>query len=178
MPDDNPVDLYIAAYSDPDAAGRDWADLKQLEEDEMINLDGLVLVSRDADGKIHVQENTHDVRRGSILGAVGRPRRRAHLPARPARVGARREPGLGAGAGGLISHHEKNEIKADVEDVLPPGSSGIVAVFEERWGDGVDRALMNADSVKKEKIDRESAEGSRQPAGRRSRPRAVAGCVT
>jgi uncharacterized membrane protein len=168
VPDDNPVDLYIAAYSDPDAAGRDWADLKQLEEDEMIKLDGLVLVSRDADGKIHVRENTHDVRRGSILGAVGGLVVGLIFP--PALlasglVGA----GLGAGAGGLISHHEKNEIKADVEDVLPPGSSGIVAVFEERWGDGVDRALMNADSVKKEKIDRESAErikaagGSKEP---------------
>ncbi len=164
MSDDNPVDLYIAVYSDPDAAGRDWADLKQLEEDEMIKLDGLVLVSRDADGKIHVRENTHDVRRGSIVGAVGGLVVGLIFP--PALlasglVGA----GLGAGAGGLVSHHEKNEIKADVEDVLPPGSSGIVAVFEERWGDGVDRALMNADAVKKEKIDRESAERVKAAAG-------------
>ena len=64
-----------------------------------------------------------------------------------------------------MSHHEKNEIKADVEDVLPPGSSGIVAVFEERWGNGVDRALMNADAVKKEKLDRESAERVKAAAG-------------
>ena len=72
MTDDNtPVDLYIAAYSDPDAAGRDWADLKQLEQDEMIKLDGLVLVSRDAEGKINVKEDTHDVRKGSVIGAVG-----------------------------------------------------------------------------------------------------------
>ena len=164
MPDDNPVDLYIAVYSDPDAAGRDWADLKQLEKDEMIKLDGLVLISRDADGTIHVQEKTHDVRRGSILGAVGGLVVGLIFP--PALlasglVGA----GLGAGAGGLVSHHEKNEIKADVEDVLPPGSSGIVAVFEERWGNGVDRALMNADAVKKEKIDRESAERVKAAAG-------------
>jgi uncharacterized membrane protein len=157
MTDNSPIDLYIAAYSDPDAAGRDWADLEQLAQDGMITLDGLVLVSRDAGGKIHVKEDTHDVRKGSILGAVGGLVVGLIFP--PALlasglVGA----GLGAGAGSLISHHEKNEIKADVEGFLPPGSSGIVAVFEERWGDSVDRALMNADAVKKEKVDRESAE--------------------
>ena len=97
------------------------------------------------------------MRKGSILGAVGGLVVGLIFP--PALlasglVGA----GLGAGAGSLISHHEKNEIKAEVEGFLPPGSSGIVAVFEERWGDSVDRALMNADAVKKEKIDRESAE--------------------
>ena len=164
MTDDTPVDLYIAAYSDPDAAGRDWADLKQLEQDEMISLDGLVLVSRDAEGKIHVKEDTHDVRTGSIVGAVGGLVVGLIFP--PALlasglVGA----GLGAGAGGLVSHHEKNEIKSDVEDVLPLNSSGIVAIFEERWGDSVDKALMNADAVKKEKVDRASAETVKTAAG-------------
>jgi uncharacterized membrane protein len=157
MTDNSPIDLYIAAYSVPDAAGRDWADLEQLAQDGMITLDGLVLVSRDAKGKIHVREDTHDVRKGSILGAVGGlVVGLIFLPALLASgvVGA----GLGAGAGSLISHHEKNEIKTEVEGFLPPGSSGIVAVFEERWGDSVDRALMNADAVKKEKVDRESAE--------------------
>jgi uncharacterized membrane protein len=164
MSDDTPVDLYIAAYSDPDGAGRDWADLKQLEKDEMIKLDGLVLVSRDADGTIHVKEDTHDVRKGSVIGAVGGLVVGLIFP--PALlasglVGA----GLGAGAGGLVSHYEKNEIKADVEEVLPPSSSGIVAVFEERWGDSVERALMNADLVKKEKVDRQSAEHVKAAAG-------------
>jgi hypothetical protein len=35
----------------------------------------------------------------------------------------RSEAGLGAGAGGLLSHVEKKEIKADVEDALPINSS-------------------------------------------------------
>ena len=47
-----PVDLYIATYSDPGTAQEDWDDIKQLARDKVITVDGLVLVSRDADGKI------------------------------------------------------------------------------------------------------------------------------
>ena len=66
--------------------------------------------------------------------------------------------GVGAGAGALVSHARKEEIKADVEDTLPPNSSGIVAIFEERWEDDIDRALSNASKVTKEKVDADSAE--------------------
>ena len=32
---DAPVDLYVAAYADPDAARADWDAIKQLAEDAM-----------------------------------------------------------------------------------------------------------------------------------------------
>ena len=164
MTNDDPVDLYIAAYSDPAGAGRDWADLKRLEQDGVIALDGLVLVSRDRYGKIHIEDSTHDVRKGSLIGVVGGLVAGLIFPPSllaSGLVGA----GLGAGVGGLLSHHEKSEIKADVEEVLPPGSSGIVAVFEERWGDHLDQALRNADLIKKEKVDRASADRVKAAAG-------------
>jgi uncharacterized membrane protein len=166
MTDDSPVDLYIAAYSDPAGAGRDWADLKRLDEGEVIKLDGLVLVSRDQYGEIHVEDSTHDVRKGSIVGVVGGLVAGLIFPPSllaSGLVGA----GVGAGIGGLRSHREKNEIKADVEEVLPPDSSGIVAVFEERWSEHLDVALMNADLIKKEKIDRASVEKVKVAAGGR-----------
>ena len=66
-----PVDLYIATYSDPDAAQQDWDDIKQLARNDVITVDGLVLVSRDTDGKIKVKDNANDVGRGAKIGAVG-----------------------------------------------------------------------------------------------------------
>ena len=54
-----PVDLYIAAYNDPDAARDDWDAIKQLAQDDLIKVDGLILVSRRADGKIHVDDDFH-----------------------------------------------------------------------------------------------------------------------
>ena len=130
--DDNPVDLYIAAYSDAGAAQVDWDAIKQLADDKTIMVDGLVLVSRDADGKIDVKDDFHAVGGAATLGAAGGLLVGLIFP--PAFlasgvVGA----GIGAGVGGLISHKEKKEIKAEVADDLPPNSSGIVALFEERW---------------------------------------------
>jgi DNA-binding transcriptional regulator GbsR (MarR family) len=64
-----------------------------------------------------------------------------------------------------VSHGQKNQIKADVEDVLPLNSSGVVAIFEERWEEEIDSALSNAKKVTKEKVDRDSAEQVKAAAG-------------
>jgi uncharacterized membrane protein len=154
---DAPVDLYIATYSDPEAAQEDWDDIKQLARDKVIMVDGLVLVSRGDDGRIEVKDDANDVGRGAALGAVGGAVIGLIFPPAliaSAVVGA----GIGAGTGAIVDRHQKKEIKADVEDVLPPGSSGIVALFEERWVDDVENALEKADKVSKHELDGESAD--------------------
>jgi len=130
----------------------------------MIKVDGLILVSRRSDGKIHVDDDFHETRKGAKWGAVGGAVVGLIFPPAliaSAAVGA----GVGAGVGGLVSHGQKEEIKADVEDVLPLNSSGIVAVFEEQWEDDIDGALSNAKKVTKEKVDRDSAEEVKAAAG-------------
>jgi uncharacterized membrane protein len=139
----------------------DEAEVARAEHDGVavgnVVVDGLVLVSRNAEGKIEVKDNANDVGRGAVLGAVGGaiigvifpP---AFLPS--AAVGA----GIGAGTGAIVDRRQKKEIKADVEEVLPPGSSGIVALFEERWVGEVEKALVKADNVTKHEVDSESAE--------------------
>jgi uncharacterized membrane protein len=154
---DAPVDLYIAAYSDQDAARGDWDAIKQLAKDDVIKVDGLVLVSRGGDGKIKVDDDFHEVRKGAIWGAVGGAVVGLIFP--PSLLaGAVVGAGVGAGAGGLVSHHQKKEIKADVEETLPINSSGIVAIFEEQWADDIAKALPNASKVTKEKVDKDSAD--------------------
>jgi uncharacterized membrane protein len=154
---DAPVDLYIAAYDDPNAARGDWDTIKDLAKEDLIKVDGLILVSRTADGKIKVDDDFHETRKGAALGAVGGAVIGLIFPPAilaSAAVGA----GIGAGAGALVSHGRKEEIKADVDDTLPLNSSGIVAIFEERWEDDIDKALSNASNVTKEKVDPESAD--------------------
>ena len=43
--------------------------------------------------------------------------------------------------------------------MLPPGSSGIVAMFDERWADDVEKALGKGDKVSKHEVDGDSADG-------------------
>jgi len=154
---ETPVDLYIATYPDPDAARGDWETLKQLAKDDLIKVDGLILVSRSSDGKIHVDDDFHETAKGAKWGAVGGAVVGLIFPPAllaSAAVGA----GIGAGAGALVSHAQKQEIKADVEETLPVNSSGIVAIFEEQWADDIDKALANAGNVTKEEVDRDSAD--------------------
>jgi uncharacterized membrane protein len=154
---DTPVDLYIAAYSDENAAQADWVAIKELARGGMITVDALVLVRRDADGKIHVKDNAHEVAVGTTLGAVGGAVIGLIFP--PSLLASAVVGGvIGAGAGGLVDRHLKKEIKADVEDTLPPGSSGIVALFEERWVSVMESAMAKADKVAKHEVDPESAE--------------------
>ena len=88
--DDNPVDLYIAAYSDAGAAQADWDAIKQLAKDKAIMVDGLVLVSSDANGKIDVKDDFHVVGGAATLGAAGGLLVGLIFPPAIARVGGRR----------------------------------------------------------------------------------------
>ena len=151
-----PVDLYIAAYPDAGAARGDWDAIKQAASDDVIKVDGLVLVSRGSDGKINVDDDFHTARKGAAWGAVGGAVIGLIFP--PSLLaGAAVGAGAGLGIGGLKSHREKKAIKADVEDTLPPNSSGIVALFEETWVTDVDKALSHADKVTKHEVDADSA---------------------
>jgi uncharacterized membrane protein len=159
MPSDTdaPIDLYIAAYADPDAARGDWDAIKDLAEADKIKVDGLILVSRRSDGKIHVDDDFHQTAKGAKWGAIGGAVVGLIFP--PSLLaGAAVGAGLGAGTGALLSHGDKAEIKADVQETLPLNSSAIVAVFEERWANDITKALPNASNVTKEKVDKASAD--------------------
>ncbi len=162
---DAPVDLYIAAYADPNAAQADWDDIKELAKDGTIKLEGLVLVSRGMDGKISVKDDDHTTGHGAAWGAgagllVGLIFPPALLVS--GLVGA----GIGAGTGALVSHAEKSEIKDEVADDLPYGSSGIVALFDEQWETDVEKALSKADKVSKHDVDKASAEQAKAAAAK------------
>ena len=64
------VDLFIAEYDDPSIADRNWDQIKQLAKDDVIDVEGLLLLSRDASGKIKVKDDAHDVKKGVGVGAV------------------------------------------------------------------------------------------------------------
>ena len=154
---DAPVAVYVAAYGDDGAAQGDWDALKQMANDDVIEVDGLVLVSRDADGKVVVKDDAHTVKRGTVIGAVGGALVGLIFP--PAFLGSTVVGGgIGAGISALKSRHDKKEIKEDAEQVLPDNSSGIVAMFEAKWTPDVDKALGNATQITKRGVAAESAD--------------------
>jgi uncharacterized membrane protein len=140
---DAPLDLYVAAYDDAAGAQQDWDGMKELAKAKAISVEALILVSRDDDGKIHVKDNAHEAGLGAAIGAVGGAIVGLIFP--PALLAsAAAGAGLGAGAGLAVDQVQKHQIKSDIEEILPPGSSGIVAVFEESWMSEVEKALSKA----------------------------------
>jgi uncharacterized membrane protein len=153
---DAPLDLYIAGYDDPEAAKEDFAALKKAQREGIVFIEGAVLISRDDDGTMHVKETgDHDVLKGAAFGlgaglVVG-------LFAPPL-LGALVVGGVVGGLiGKLVKSHEENKIQKDVEDTIPPGTSGIVAVFEEVWVDEVERQLKKAVKKACKEADKETA---------------------
>ena len=144
--DEAPLDLYIAAYEDSGAVEQDWKRVKQLVKDKVVSVEALVLVTRTDDGKIHIKDNAHSVAAGSAIGAVGGALLGLIFP--PALLAtAALGAGVGAGAGAAVKQLEKRQVKADVEQTLSPGSSGIVVLLEERWVNEVENALANSVKV-------------------------------
>jgi uncharacterized membrane protein len=163
MGKDDPRALYIAAYDDPDSARGDFDALKELVRAGAIFVDVAVLVRRDDDGKLTVDENAHEVAGGTMVGAAAGLLIGLIFP--PAVIASTVVGGAaGAGLGGLLSHHRETEIKKDIEDVLPPGSSGIVTVFDITWKPKVDEALAKASKVDEEQVKADSVEQVKEAA--------------
>ena len=142
----------------------DFDALKELVRAGAIFVDVAVLVRRDDDGKLTVDENAHEVAGGTMVGAAAGLLIGLIFP--PAVIASTVVGGAaGAGLGGLLSHHREHEIKKDIEDVLPPGSSGIVTVFDITWKPKVDEALAKAVEGRRgagRRRQRRAGEGSRR----------------
>jgi uncharacterized membrane protein len=144
-------DLYVAAYSDPAVAEEDWNALKQLADDDVLEIEALALVNRDADGKIHVKDTSQESGKGATIGAVGGALVGLIFPPSllaTAAVGA----GIGAGSGAVIDRVAKRKIKEEVEWAVPVGGSGVVVIFDEQWVNGVEQALTRADKITRDHL--------------------------
>jgi uncharacterized membrane protein len=152
---DAPLDVYLAYYADADTAQLDYDDLKSLADDDTIKIEAILLASRDADGKIHVKDNDHSGRKGAGWGAAIGLVAGAIFP--PSLLAGAVVGGLaGGGIGSLVSAANRSDIKADLEDEMPPDSSAVIAVFDEIWVDQVEKALSRAANVDKQQLDDDS----------------------
>jgi uncharacterized membrane protein len=140
---DTEFDVVIAAYLIPDLAQQDFDALVKLVEDKQLTVEGVALVTRDADGNVAVNETgDHLGRKGmEIGGGVGLV------------VGLFAPPLLasvvvGGAAGALVGKFARHRVESGLEDkmgaALPPGSAGIVAIYDRAKASTVDTTLTSA----------------------------------
>jgi len=156
MSDNEKLDVLIAVYLIPDLAQKDFDAYVKLAEDGQIVTDGVALVAKDADGEVHVQETgDHLGRKGMKAGAgVGLVIGLFAPPLLAATV-------VGAAVGGLAGKFARHRVQAGIgeklDDALPPGSSGLIAIYEHANAELVEKTLANSIRKSTAQIDSASA---------------------
>jgi arylsulfatase len=140
---DTDFDVVIAAYLIPDLARQDFDALVQLVADKQLKVEGVALVSVDPDGNVTVDETgDHLGRKGlKIGGGVGLV---VGLLAPPLLASVV----IGGAAGALVGKFAKHKVESGLGEklgaALPPGTAGIVAIYDRAKADAVDKTLANA----------------------------------
>lgn len=157
MSDTEQLDVLIAVYLIPDLAQQDFDAYAKLAADGDIATDGVALVIKDAKGEIHVQETgDHLGRKGAEVGAGAGLVLGLFAPPLLAATA------VGAAVGGLTGKFARHRMRAGIgdklDDALPPGSAGIIAVYDHSGAEAVAGALTNAIRTSIAQIDKASAE--------------------
>jgi uncharacterized membrane protein len=139
----NPLNVIIAAYLIPDLAQQDFDALVTLVGDKQLEVEGVALVTVDTDGKPSVQETgDHLGRKGmTIGGGVGLV---VGLFAPPLLASAV----VGGAAGALIGKFARHKVEAGLSEklsaALPPGTAGLIAIYDRSKAEVVDKTLVSA----------------------------------
>jgi arylsulfatase len=140
---DTEFDVVIAAYLIPDLAQQDFDAVVALVADKQLDVEGVALVSVDTAGEASVQETgDHLGRKGLKLGAgVGLV---IGLFAPPLLASAV----VGGAAGGLVGkfarHRADSGLGEKLGAALPPGSAGIIAIYDRSKSQVVEQTLVSA----------------------------------
>ena len=153
---DTPKDVMIAAYLFEDLAKKDFDAVVKLAEDKAITVEGVVLVQKDSDGDVHVTETgDHLGRKGLKLGGgVGLV---VGLLAPPLLATTAVGAAGGAVAGRFAKHRLESGIGDKMDAALPPGSGGVMAVYDADDASAVEQAVANAVKTSVAHIDGASA---------------------
>ena len=156
MSDHDQLDVLVSVYLIPELAKQDFDAFVRLIEEKAVSADGIVLVTKDAEGEVTVQETgDHLGKKGAVAGGgVGLV---IGLFAPPLLAATAIGAGLGAVAGKLARKRLESGIGEKMDDALPPGSAGIIAIYEHDDADAVAGALGNSIRSSIAQIDKASA---------------------
>src|SRR5213080_3314610 len=136
-------DVLIAVYMFEDLAKKDFDAVLKLAEDKTITVEGVVVVQKDAEGEVHVTETGDHLGRKGLKfgGGVGLV---VGLFAPPLLAATAVGAAAGAVTGKFAKHRVESGIGEKMDNALPPGSGGVIAVYDTEGAHAVDAALANA----------------------------------
>lgn len=150
---DGAYTLFVADFADTGTAWEAYESLKALEDGRSVEIDGVIVLKREADGKLEIQKATdHSTRRGLTWGLVGGVALGLIFP--PAIIGSAAVLGtVGAAAGKARELHHRSELADELESAIEAGHSGIVALVSDPGAVEIRKALALADAIVESAVD-------------------------
>ena len=144
---DGATTLFVADFNDTGAAWEAYEALQSIEDGRHVAIDGVVVVNRDADGKLEIQKATdHSTKKGLKWGVIGGAALGLVFP--PSIIGS--AVALGAGGAALGKAHQLHDrigLEKDLADAVAPGHSGIVALVSDPGAVEIREALAKANGI-------------------------------
>ena len=155
---DGAYTLFVADFPDTDTAWEAYEALKSVEDGRSVEIEGVLVVKREADGTLEVQKATdHSTRHGLRWGVVGGVVLGVLFP--PSIIGSAAVLGAaGAAVGKARELHHRSELEAELQDAIAPGHSGILALVSDPGAVEIRKALDKADAIVEKAIDRVAAD--------------------
>ncbi len=140
---DQLMDVMVGVYTDVDSAQKDFDGLVGLVKDKKVKIEGAILVSKDADGKVTIADTGNHLGRkgagwGGGVGVIVGLFAPALLPA--VAVGA----AAGAIAGTFADHKLKAGIQGKIGENLPEGSAAIIVMASDDQRFAVEQTLVGS----------------------------------
>ncbi len=156
--------ILVAQFADMDTAKAAYFALLEAEAKRAIDIDGVLVVNADYQGKIHVQKMTdHTTRNGFLWGAVAGVVLGVIFP--PSILASAATFGVaGALVGKAGNIWKRGAVADELTDVIKPGTSGIVALVEITAVDAVKATIPQATAVKAVPVDDATASAVKQAA--------------
>ena len=132
------IDVLIGGYLSKDAAEEDYNAVLECGG----RLQGAVVVSKDLEGNISVEQTDHMVREGAEgLGAIGFA---VGLFAPPLLAATAIGAAMGAGAGALLHHKTADKLGEQAGATIPIGGAGLIVAYSHSEAEKVEPAVTRA----------------------------------
>jgi uncharacterized membrane protein len=154
---DGAYTLVVGRFPTMDEAEAAYNLLEAVERDSRLRIDGVVIASCDAEGKVQLGKVTeHSTRTGLTWGLVGGVALGVLFPP-SILAGAIGGGAIGAAIGKVTNLSHRAGLADELEGVMEPNTAGIVALVEDTAVVEVRRALAKADQIVTKAVDKQIA---------------------
>jgi uncharacterized membrane protein len=153
----NAIQVFVAAYPSEDGAGADLKDFRAMDREGSIELIDAAVAVHTADGKVKIEETADPSgrtwgKRGAIAGGL------AGLIFPPSIIVGAVVGGASGGVWGKLRDKGfKDEDLKAIGESLPPGSSAIIVIAEDRVVERLQRGLEGYERIARHALGADAA---------------------